>query len=192
MTATEHVIDTNEATLTEELLLEQEALAEEELLQEQARTESLKGLGLAGGLELRREVDLDEVFEIRDFTAVSPFEKLSRELELIAKNWSNHFRDAVGVWNGIQVGELIAKNWSNHFREAVGVWNGIQVGTISGMRSGCGTGFRWEGDTFGGIGTHSFFQGGCVGRLFAEMKPYPQFGKNGVSRGGWILALGRV
>lgn len=36
---------------------------------------------------LSEEDDINAVFDIRDYTAVSPFEKLSRELELIMKKW---------------------------------------------------------------------------------------------------------
>ncbi|CAD7961417.1 unnamed protein product [Amoebophrya sp. A25] len=43
------------------------------------------------------EEDINNVFEIRDFTAASPLEKLSRELELIVKSWSNHFRTSAEV-----------------------------------------------------------------------------------------------
>ena len=37
------------------------------------------------------EEQIANVFDIRDFTCVSPLEILSRELELIIRKWQGHF-----------------------------------------------------------------------------------------------------
>ncbi|CAD7961324.1 unnamed protein product [Amoebophrya sp. A120] len=47
------------------------------------------------------EDHLNDVFEIRDFTAVSPLEKLSRELQLIVKGWSSHFKSTSGCLTSV-------------------------------------------------------------------------------------------